>query len=144
MFDALALESTEAIIHWVLGYGNIDKCTSPPLFFDGWRPFLRYRGVLLKWDRALGNFAILLEKMTAKVYTRVLVINGYGWNILKNDTLNVVFLTGYVPGYISRIDRYPDLDLPLIMRTNQSSDRSPLDVQETMNLIFITSKLRDL
>ena len=91
---------------------------------------------LLKWDSALSNFSILSEEMTEKMYAPVLENYGYGWDIVKNDTLNMVFHTGFIPGYLSRIDRYLDYDLTLIILTNYQADWSPTDSWDITNIIF--------
>ena len=49
---------------------------------------------LLKWDRALAECSILSEEMTGSMYTPVLENYGYGWNITKNDSLNMVYHHG--------------------------------------------------
>ncbi|TDQ32188.1 serine hydrolase domain-containing protein [Zeaxanthinibacter enoshimensis] len=91
---------------------------------------------LLKWDRALSRFSILSREMTKQMYTPVKENYGYGWDIVKNDTLNMVFHTGFIPGYLSRIDRYPDYNLTLIILTNYHAEWSPVDSWEITNLIF--------
>lgn len=91
---------------------------------------------LLKWDRALSDFSILSKQMTEKMFSPVLENYGYGWDLVKNDTLNMVFHTGFIPGYISRFDKYPDHGLTLIILTNYQADWSPTDSWYITNLIF--------
>lgn len=98
---------------------------------------------LLKLDSALSDYSILSKEMTRNMYTPVLENYGYGWDIVKNDTLNMVFHTGYIPGYLSRIDKYLDHDLTLIILTNYHSDWSPTDSWDITNLIFEGLQLRN-
>ncbi|MEQ8627117.1 serine hydrolase domain-containing protein [Ekhidna sp.] len=91
---------------------------------------------LLKWDQALSDFSILSKQMTEKMFSPVLENYGYGWDIVKNDTLNMQFHTGFIPGFLSRLDRYPDRDLTLIILTNYQPDWSPVDSWDITNLIF--------
>ncbi|MTI22699.1 class A beta-lactamase-related serine hydrolase [Fulvivirga sp. RKSG066] len=98
---------------------------------------------LLKFERALANHSLLTKEMTETMYTPVLENYGYGWDIVKNDTLHVVFHTGFVPGYLSRLDRYPDYDLTLIILTNYEANWSPVDSWDITNLIFEELQLKN-
>ncbi len=91
---------------------------------------------LLKFDRAIANYSILSKETTQQMFTPVREGYGYGWDIVKNDTLNMAFHTGFIPGYLTRYDRYPDHDLTLIILTNYQSDWSPVDSWDITNLVF--------
>jgi CubicO group peptidase (beta-lactamase class C family) len=97
-------------------------------------------GDLLKWDRALNEYSILSKEVTGSMYTPIFENYGYGWNIVKNDSLNMVFHTGFIPGYLSRFDNYLDYDLTLIILTNYHADWSPIYSWDITNLIFDSLK----
>jgi len=91
---------------------------------------------LLLWDQAITNHTIISKKMTEKMFTPVMENYGYGWDIVTNDTLSVFFHTGFIPGYLSRFDRYPELGLTLIILTNYQADWSPVDSWDITNIIL--------
>ena len=85
-------------------------------------------GDLLKWDRALKNHRLLLEKtqgemlsVQAKRSAIPIVSFGYGIRVGKNHLGNYIFHNGSWPGYLSMLLRYTDDDITVIVLSNNES-----------------------
>ncbi len=84
-------------------------------------------GDLLKWDRALKNHSLLTEttqremlsQQSEKTFPKVSF--GYGMMVGENDFGNYIFHNGYYPGYKGMHIRYTDVDLTVIVLSNNQS-----------------------
>lgn len=61
---------------------------------------------------------------------------GYGWEITANDSIYRVGHIGGVPGFLSRIDRYPEHGLLIVILSNNRRAINPEIDGEFSNLVY--------
>jgi len=91
---------------------------------------------LYRWDQALYTEQLVPQKVLDAMFTAHASIRdgfsyGYGWFIGKYHNRRSIFHTGGSAGYRSRIDRYPDDKVTVIVLTNQED----LDPMTTSDII---------
>jgi len=96
--------------------------------FTGEGMIITTTGDLLKWDRALKNHSLLNEatqqamiSSQAEKKTFPFVHFGYGIRVGKNYFGKYIFHNGSYPGYISMLICYNDIDLTVVVLSNNES-----------------------
>jgi CubicO group peptidase (beta-lactamase class C family) len=79
----------------------------------------------LKWDQALYDNTLISEESKQQMFTVEQNIYAYGWYVIKSDSVNMKFHTGGVPGGLSRIDRFPDKGILIVVFSNNIRSRNP-------------------
>ena len=89
-------------------------------------------GDLLRWHKALQNYAILPKPLQEKAYTPIRNNYGYGWIIDSIEGKRKVSHGGGIHGFTSNFARIPEDDIVVILLSNNSSPA----LQEMTNKIF--------
>lgn len=79
----------------------------------------------LKWDQSLYNNLLITKESKEKMFKPELNNYAYGWKVIKNDTLYVTEHTGGVPGFASKISRFPNDKLLIVIFSNNRRSKNP-------------------
>jgi CubicO group peptidase (beta-lactamase class C family) len=80
---------------------------------------------LLKWDQSFYNNTLISKESKEKMFTTELDNYGYGWDVIKSDSLYRTSHTGGVPGGLARIDRYPEKGILVVILSNNIRKTNP-------------------
>ena len=79
----------------------------------------------LKWDKSFYKNTLISKESKAEMLTTELNNYAYGWSVIKSDSLYRTSHTGSVPGSLSRIDRYPDKGILVVILSNNIRRTNP-------------------
>ena len=90
---------------------------------------------LLKWDQSLYNNTLISKESKEKMFTPELNDYAYGWTVIKRDTQYVTTHNGGVPGFLTKISRFPNNRLLVVILSNNWRSENPEMGQEFVDLI---------
>jgi CubicO group peptidase (beta-lactamase class C family) len=89
----------------------------------------------LKWDQSLYNNALITKESKEKMFKPELNSYAYGWRVIKRDTLYVTTHGGSVPGFLTKIWRFPNDKLLVVILSNNKRSENPETGREFVNLV---------
>jgi CubicO group peptidase (beta-lactamase class C family) len=89
----------------------------------------------LKWDQSLYNNALISKESKEKMFKPELNSYAYGWRVIKIDTLFITTHGGSVPGFLTKIWRFPNDKLLVVILSNNKRSENPETGREFVNLV---------
>lgn len=93
---------------------------------------------LLLWDQSLTNNKLISQEAKERMFTVEKNNYAYGWEVAKTDSLFRVGHIGGVPGFLSRIDRYPNKEILVVILSNNRRSSNPEIDGEFSELVLKT------
>lgn len=91
---------------------------------------------LLRWDRALASNRLLSRTATEKLFTVVKDDYAYGFGVTEKFGRRVQEHGGGIPGFVSRVARYPDSGVFVVVLTNADGPPVAAVTNELAAIVF--------
>jgi CubicO group peptidase (beta-lactamase class C family) len=98
-------------------------------------------GDLYKWDQALYTDRLVSKETMATIFTSMVSIPdlggyGYGWVISQQSGHSVIWHDGFVYGFASQINRYPDDQVTIIVLSNVDNENPYQITNALADMVF--------
>jgi CubicO group peptidase (beta-lactamase class C family) len=98
-------------------------------------------GDLYKWDQALYTDRLVSKETLATIFTSMVPIPndggyGYGWVISQQSGHRVILHDGIASGFVSRINRYPDDQVTIIVLSNVDTEKTYEIINTLADMVF--------